>query len=263
MPPSRTSVGIRRGARTRIALRRHDSGSVGPVVARLLPFAVPQVVILLAGGVVIGPEALNWAQQSYLDLLSNVGLGFLFLMAGYELPPLLLRQRPGRLALRGWLISVFFSIVIVGILESTGLVHDFVPVALALTTTALGTLLPILRDNGMLGGALGPNIFAAGAVGELGPVLAISVFLGANGSWQSIVAIATVVLTAYVAARIPRWFAGSRIGSIVSTTSEDTTQSVLQVDHHAAAGGATAHGRLWTRHRPGRLPCRHGAATIE
>ena len=202
--------------------------ALAPVVTRLLPFAVPQVVILLAGGVVIGPQGLDWAQQSYLQLLSDVGLGFLFLMAGYELPPLLLRQRPGRLALRGWLVSVALSMVIVGVFEQTGFVHDFVPVALALTTTALGTLLPILRDNGMLGGAFGQNMFAAGAVGELGPVLAISVFLGANGSWQSVLAIATVVLAAYVAARIPRWFAGSRIGSIVSTTSEDTTQSVLR-----------------------------------
>ncbi|MFL6289074.1 MAG: cation:proton antiporter [Actinomycetes bacterium] len=202
--------------------------ALAPVVTRLLPFAIPQVVVLLAGGVLVGPQVLDWAQQSYLQLLSNVGLGFLFLMAGYELPPLLLRQRPGRLALRGWLISVALSMVIVGIFKETGFVHDYVPVALALTTTALGTLLPILRDNGMLGGAFGQNIFAAGAVGELGPVLAISVFLGANGSWQSVLAIATVVLTAYVAARVPHWFAGSRIGSIVSTTSEDTTQSVLR-----------------------------------
>ncbi|MFL6179584.1 MAG: cation:proton antiporter [Actinomycetes bacterium] len=202
--------------------------ALAPVVTRLLPFAIPQVVVLLAGGVLVGPQVLDWAQQSYLQLLSNVGLGFLFLMAGYELPPLLLRQRPGRLALRGWLISVALSMVIVGIFKQTGFVHDYVPVALALTTTALGTLLPILRDNGMLGGAFGQNIFAAGAVGELGPVLAISVFLGANGSWQSVLAIATVVLTAYVAARVPHWFAGSRIGSIVSTTSEDTTQSVLR-----------------------------------
>jgi Kef-type K+ transport system membrane component KefB len=120
------------------------------------------------------------------------------------------------------------STAIVGVLELVGLVHDFVPVALALTTTALGTLLPILRDNDMLRGTFGQHVFAAGAVGELGPVLAISVFLSANGSWRSVLAIATGVLIAYLAAHVPRWVAGTQLKTIVSTTSEDTTQSVLR-----------------------------------
>ena len=199
-----------------------------PVIVRLIPVPVPQVVVFLVGGILIGPEVLNWANPVHLELLSNVGLGFLFLLAGYELPPLLLRQPPGKLALGGWLVSVVLAILVVGGLELAGFVHAFVPVALALTTTALGTLLPILRDNDMLRGTFGENIFAAGAVGELGPVLALSIFLGANGSWRSALAIATIVLAAYVAARIPVWFAGTRISDIVRSTSEDTTQSVLR-----------------------------------
>src|SRR5438128_12402987 len=55
--------------------------ALAPVVTRLLPFAIPQVVVLLAGGVLVGPQVLDWAQQSYLQLLSNHGLGFLLLMA--------------------------------------------------------------------------------------------------------------------------------------------------------------------------------------
>ncbi len=199
-----------------------------PVVGRLLPVAVPQVVLLLAGGILIGPEILGWADRSELTLLSDVGLGFLFLLAGYELPPLLLRQRPGRMALRAWGISVAVALVVVGILEATGFVRAFIPVSLALTTTALGTLLPILRDNDMLGGAFGQHLFASGAVGELGPVLAISLFLSANGSWQSALAIMTVVLLAWLLTRIPSWVEDTRVGKIVSATSEDTTQSVLR-----------------------------------
>src|SRR4029450_4584949 len=54
-----------------------------------------------------------------------------------------------------------------------GFVRAFVPVALGLTTTALGTLLPILHDNDMLGGRFGRYLMAAGAVGEVFPVFAI------------------------------------------------------------------------------------------
>ncbi len=199
-----------------------------PVAIKLLPVAVPQVVLFLVGGILIGPEVLGWADRSELTLLSDVGLGFLFLLAGYELPPLLLRQRPGRLGLIGWGTSVVLAFGVVGVLASTGYVKAFIPVSLALTTTALGTLLPILRDNDMLGGKFGQHMFAAGAVGELGPVLAISLFLSASGSWQSALAIATVVSAAWLVARVPVWLAGTRVAEIVSSTSENTTQSVLR-----------------------------------
>ena len=57
--------------------------ALAPVLVALLPGPrIPQVVVLLAGGVLIGPQALGWADRPSIDLLANVGLGFLFLMAG-------------------------------------------------------------------------------------------------------------------------------------------------------------------------------------
>jgi Kef-type K+ transport system membrane component KefB len=56
-------------------------------------------------------------------------------------------------------------------------------VAIGLTTTALGTLLPILRDNQMLEGRFGGFIMAAGAVGEFLPIVAIAIFLSASGAF--------------------------------------------------------------------------------
>ena len=74
--------------------------ALAPVVVALLPGPrIPQVVVLLAGGVVAGPEVLGWAERPEIDLLANVGLGFLFLLAGYELDLKLFQERPGRLAI--------------------------------------------------------------------------------------------------------------------------------------------------------------------
>ena len=65
---------------------------------------------MLIGGVLIGPHVLGLAETSNIQLLANIGLGFLFLLAGYELDPQLLRQRPGKLAILGWLISAVVAV---------------------------------------------------------------------------------------------------------------------------------------------------------
>ncbi len=122
-----------------------------PIVAGLLAqLHVPQVVILIVGGILVGPQVLGWAEPEGLELISNLGLGFLFLLAGYELELGLFREKAGRLALSSWLVTAVIAVAVTGALAAVGFVHAFVPVAIGLTTTALGTLPPILRDNRML-----------------------------------------------------------------------------------------------------------------
>ena len=134
-----------------------------PVVCAALPrLRIPQVVVLIFSGILIGSHGLGLADTSSIKLLSNVGLGFLFLLAGYELDPQLLREQAGKLAIAGWVLSAIIAVVAVAGLGSVGYVRDFVPIGLALTTTALGTLLPILHDNDMLSGKFGRYILAAG-----------------------------------------------------------------------------------------------------
>ena len=90
--------------------------ALAPMIAAALPGPrVPQVVILILAGVLIGPHGLGLADTTGIKLLSNVGLGFLFLLAGYELDPRLLRARAGRLAMGGW---VFSAVIAVGAEET-------------------------------------------------------------------------------------------------------------------------------------------------
>jgi len=97
---------------------------------------IPQVVVFLLGGVIIGPHVLGVAEVSSIQLLANIGLGFLFLLAGYELDPALLRQRPGELAMLGWVISAVAAVRVAAGLTAAGYIRDYVPVGLALTTSA-------------------------------------------------------------------------------------------------------------------------------
>ena len=202
--------------------------ALAPLVVGLLArLRVPQVVVLIVGGVVIGPQVLGWAEPASIGLLANVGLGFLFLLAGYELDLTLFRQKAGRLALVGWAVTVVLALAVVGLLEAAGLVRAFVPVALALTTTALGTLLPILRDNDMLGGPFGRYVLAAGAVGEFLPVVAIAIFLGANGKFLGLISLCAVGALALLLTVAPRLVPG-RVARIMREGEHATAQTTLR-----------------------------------
>ena len=203
--------------------------ALAPLVVALLPGPrIPQVVIFLLGGVLIGPHVLGLADTASIQLLANIGLGFLFLLAGYELDPRLLRQQPGRLAIGGWVMSAAIAVGVTAGLTAAGYIKDYVPVGLALTTTALGTLLPILRDNNMLGGEFGRHVFAAGAVGELFPILIIAVFLGQRGSFVALASVALVGALALTLTFVPRLARSAAVQRIVTEGQEATGQVTLR-----------------------------------
>ncbi len=199
------------------------------VCALLARFRVPQVVVLIVCGVLVGPQLAGLAAPGDIALVANVGLGFLFLLAGYELELDQFRERSGRLAVAGWLVSAVISIAVTGVLAAVGLVHAFVPVALALTTTALGTLLPIMRDNHMLGGPLGRFMMPAGAVGEFFPIVGIAVFLGSRGRIFGLVSLVVMCGLALLLAWLPRLARMERFAAISRDGENATSQTTLRL----------------------------------
>jgi Kef-type K+ transport system membrane component KefB len=203
--------------------------ALAPLVIAVLPGPrFPQVVIFLIGGVLIGPDGLGLAETANIQLLSNIGLGFLFLLAGYELDPLLLRERPGRLGILGWLISAAIAVGVSAGLGAAGYIKDYVPVGLALTTTALGVLLPILRDSSMLDGEFGRHVRAAGTVGELFPILVIAVFLTQRGHFVALASVALVGVLALVLSAVPRLTGDRGIQRIIREGQDATGQTTLR-----------------------------------
>ncbi|MGP0032918.1 MAG: cation:proton antiporter [Acidimicrobiales bacterium] len=150
-----------------------------PLLAeRLKRFNVPDIVLLLFFGILVGPWVLNWAHPtSVVNALSDMGLTFLMFLAGYELDLQRIKGKPLRLGILGWLISVAIALGLAFALVRTGLALDTVIVGLALTTTALGTLVPMMRDAGLLETKFGAYFLAAGTAGEFGPILAVAILL--------------------------------------------------------------------------------------
>jgi Kef-type K+ transport system membrane component KefB len=203
--------------------------ALAPFVSALLPGnRVPQVVVLIVGGVLIGPQVLGLAESATIDLFSNVGLGFVFLLAGYELEPAMFRERSGRLALIAWFVTLGLALTVTGGLEATGFVAAFVPVTLAFTTTALGSLLPSLRDNGLVDGRFGRYLVAAGVTGELLPVAAIAIFLGTSSRFHALLSLAAVGALAAVFVLGPRLVRSRRLAAVMAAGEHASSQTTLR-----------------------------------
>lgn len=202
---------------------------LAPLAARALGpwLRIPVLVFELLLGIIVGPSLLGWAEPSaFMDTLSEVGLAMLFFVAGTEIEFGVLRGRTGRGAIVGWLLSLVAGTA-VGWLFAPGL--GAVVVGVALSSTALGTLLPILRDSGELRTPFGRAVGALGAVGEFGPLVAISVLLGARSP-----GIATIVLGAFLLiAAGAIWFAlrapQGALHRIVNATLHTSGQFAIRV----------------------------------
>jgi len=201
-----------------------------PLLVGLLRLRMAEVVFLLGFGILIGPQALGLAQVSEpIALISNLGLGFLFFFAGYELDRAVLRGTTGKLALSGWLVSVVLAVAFAVVLTLEGTVLDTVGIAIALTSTALGTLLPILRDSDRLSTKFGRNFMAAGAIGEFGPVLAISLLLGTRSQLLSAIALVGFLILAAVVAMLPSRFMNPRVIEVIRRGHSTTSQTAVRL----------------------------------
>ena len=144
---------------------------------RLAPWLpVPLVVFEIVLGLLAGPAVLNWAHDDALIVaLSQYGLATLFFMAGYEIDFARLKGSPLNRAAAAWGVSLVLGLALGFVFSDT--LKQGVFLGTALTTTALGTILPVLRDSGAVGTAFGDAVTAAGAVGEFLPIVAITLFL--------------------------------------------------------------------------------------
>jgi Kef-type K+ transport system membrane component KefB len=158
---------------------------------------VPQVVFEIALGILLGPDVLGWAHHDQvLGTLSDLGLSMLIFLAGYEIDFAAVRGPTLRRAGAAWLVSLAVAVAVAfGI--SGGKPSEAFVIGTALVSTSLGTVLPILKDGGELGGRFGTVVSAFGAVGEFGPIVAVALLLSGRRPGRSAVVLAAFgVITA-------------------------------------------------------------------
>ena len=201
-----------------------------PLIVGMLRLRIADVVLLIGFGILLGPEALRFISVTPpIMLLSDLGLAMLFFLAGLELEQNSVRGRSGRLAAAGWGISLLIAGVVSGVLQATGVIDDFMGVSIALTSTALGTLLPVLRDSGELTGPFGRFFMGAGAWGEFGPIIAIAVLLGSQSKFLALITLAAFAVIAVGLAIIPQQLRSARLAALIKQGHHTSAQTAVRL----------------------------------
>src|SRR5512133_1708351 len=178
---------------------------LAPVVCALpIRLRLPMVAVEVGLGIVVGPGVLGLATPTgMVGMLGHLGMIFLFYLAGMEIDLATFRGRPLTLGITGWVLSAGIAFGLTAVLYSVGFCQSPLLIAVATCTTAIGALLPILRDTGELGTTFGRYVIAAGAIGEFGPILLVSLLLTREHTrWEQTALMVGFVVLSLVAAAI-------------------------------------------------------------
>jgi Kef-type K+ transport system membrane component KefB len=174
---------------------------LAPLALALTGIRLPAIVLEILLGIVIGPQVLGWANvDEPVRVLALVGLAFLLFLSGIELDLRRVRGRVLRLTSVGFALSFALALVVGFGLDAAGFVRSPLMIAIILSATGLGIILPILKDAGETETALGRVVIAGASIAEVAPIVLLSLFFSerSGGVGGKLVLLAAFV--AFVAA---------------------------------------------------------------
>lgn len=207
---------------------------LSPIIAKIIPGnVVPQTVLLLVAGSILGPHMLGVITLSpAVELLSELGLAFLFLLAGYEINPQQITGHQGIIGLTTWLITLAIAtaaVTFIPFFGANGL--GSIATMIALTTTALGTLMPILKERKLEGTPVGNAVIAYGTWGELGPVFAMAILLSSRSGWKTFAILTLFAAICILAAALPikARKAGIAVYHFLTSNANTSSQTLMRL----------------------------------
>lgn len=171
-----------------------------PVLAGLAPrLRLPAVALEIVLGLVLGPAVLDVVQVDLtLSLLSTLGVGYLLFLAGLELDLTTLHGRTGPV-FASFGVTCGLGLVFAGAIHLWDVHDQPLLLAIALASTSLGLVVPILREAGQTRNEFGQTVMAAASVAEFGALLLLTLFYSAGGDSTGTVAVLIVVFCVMIA----------------------------------------------------------------
>jgi len=208
------------------------ASSLGALLSRASrSLVLPTIVVEIVLGILIGPDVLDIARvDAYLQFLSQLGLAFLFFFIGLEVVEQKVPRASVGRGTGGWFLSAAVGLAVGVVLQQLGLDTEWWVLGIALTTTSLGSLVPILRDAGVMPTPLGTAVLGTGVAGEFWPIVVISVFLtGERGAGEEIVLLVVFLAIVAVAAGAAMRARPPRLVRVIQETLHTTGQLAVRL----------------------------------
>src|SRR5262245_15565752 len=150
-----------------------------PFLLGLAPaIRIPAVVLEIVAGIVVGPSVLGWVEvDGTIEVLATIGLAFLLFLGGLEVDFARLRGRLLGVTLRGYVLSFAIAVAVAFVLG----VETPLLVAIALGSTSLGVLIPVLKDSGRIDSSLGQLVIAGASIADFAAIILLSLFFAGEG----------------------------------------------------------------------------------
>ncbi|QPK78979.1 cation:proton antiporter [Corynebacterium lizhenjunii] len=176
---------------------------LAPFVSYMTGNRMPAVALLIIFGMILGPSVLDLAHgDPGIGMLKELGVGALFLLAGFEINLSSLRSKEAATATSTWLICLVMCVA--GAWLITKDIPLAIVMAIAVTSTALGTITPMLKQEKLLGTRVGDSVMIHGAIGEVAPITAMALLLGTRSTWATALILLAFLVIAVVVAVMPR-----------------------------------------------------------
>ena len=144
---------------------------------------LPAVVVEIVAGIVAGPAALGLVEvDEPVRVLSILGLAVLLFLAGLEIDYDRLRGRVAAVAAASFAASFAIALATGVVLAATGVVDDALFVAIVLSATSLGVVIPVLRDAGRSDSAFGQLVIAAASIADFATIILLTLFFSGEAS---------------------------------------------------------------------------------
>jgi Kef-type K+ transport system membrane component KefB len=200
-----------------------------PLVLGLAPaLHLPSVVLEIVAGIVVGPAILGLVELDLpLQVLALLGLAFLLFLAGLEIDLDRLRGAQLRSAATGFVVSLAIALVIGLGLYAADVIQAPLLVAIILSSTSLGIVVPVLADAGQSSTRLGQLIIASSSIADFGAIILLSLFFSGDSSsvWSTLILIGgfvvLVVVTGLALAEVEH---SSRLNSALARLQDSSAQ---------------------------------------